>query len=189
MRTLARGGPPDLQGGQWVRVKSGWLTGRAQPESKEELESWGADVVASLQSSNAGGGIPHGFVEAALSAKALMDFCVLPVYPICRGDPTAENCDLFARFVVFAVSCLEQGKRLVVYCRQGLHRTGVGIYLLLRLLNFESEQCLSMMEEMRPRMREEFGRRTHHRHLHYKAESIFADRRFKDAVKLSIEHL
>ena len=189
MRTLARGGPPDLQGGQWVRVKSGWLTGRAQPASKEELESWGADVVTSLQSSNAGGGIAHGFVEAALSAKALMDFCVLPVYPICRGDPTAENCDLFARFVVFAVSYLEQGKRVVVHCRQGLHRTGVGIYLLLRLLNFESEQCLSMMEEMRPRMREEFVLRTSHRHLHSKAESIFADRRFKDAVKLSIEHL
>jgi hypothetical protein len=65
----------------------------------------------------------------------------------------------------------------------------VGIYLLLRLLNFESEQCLSMMEEMRPRMREEFVLRTSRRHLHSKAKCIFADRRFKDAVKLSIEHL
>ena len=66
MRTLARGGPPDLKKGAWVRVKGGWLTGRRQPESTWELESWGADVVASMYACRAGGDFARGYVEAAV---------------------------------------------------------------------------------------------------------------------------
>jgi hypothetical protein len=131
----------------------------------------GADVVASL---HAGCGIAHGIVEADASAGALKNFLVLPVYPIGRGDCSAEDCKQLARFVVFAESNLEQGNSVVVHCRQGLHRTGVAIYLLLRLIIGEPEECLSMMEKMRPKMHEEFV----HRHLHSKAETILADRRF-----------
>ncbi len=49
MQTPARDMPPVLEEGAWVRVKNGWLTGRAAPESREQLVSWGAHVVVSLQ--------------------------------------------------------------------------------------------------------------------------------------------
>ena len=49
MRIPVRDVPPDSQAGARVHDEDGWLTGRAQPESKEELESRGADVVVSLQ--------------------------------------------------------------------------------------------------------------------------------------------
>jgi protein-tyrosine phosphatase len=79
-----------------------------------------------------------------------------------------------ARFALFAESNLDQGNSVVVHCRHGLHRTGLAIYLLLRLIMGEPEECLSMMEEMRPTMHKEFV----HRQLHSKAETILADSRF-----------
>ena len=178
----ARGAPPDLQEGAWVRVKDGWLTVRAQPDSKEELDSWGADVLASLQETSAGGGIAHGIAQEAASAGLLEEYEVFPVYPICKQGHCAEDCEQFARFVVFAEEHLRHGNRLVVHCRQGLHRSGVAIYLLLREIEVAPKECLSMMEKMRPVMHGEFLRRTRNRWLCNKAENIFADTRFKHAV-------
>ena len=138
--------------------------------------------MASLHSCRAGGGIAHGIIDAAASASALKDYLVCAVNPICRGDYTAEDCQQLARFVVFADSHLKQGNRVVVHCRQGQHRTGVAIYLLLRLIVGAPEECLSMMEKMRPVMHEELLRITRHRHLYSTAESILADTRFLEGV-------
>ena len=121
-------------------------------------------------------------LDAAASASALKDYLVCAVNPICRGDYSAEDCQQLARFVVFADSHLKQGNRVVVHCRQGQHRTGVAIYLLLRLIVGAPEECLSMMEKMRPVMHEELLRITRHRHLYSKAESIFADTWFLEGV-------
>ena len=55
------------------------------------MESWGADVVASL-SCRAGGGIARWIVEAAASASAVKDHLVCAVYPTCRGGDCAEDC-------------------------------------------------------------------------------------------------
>jgi hypothetical protein len=168
-RTPALGGPPDLQGGKWVRVRSGWLTGCAH--HVEELGFLGADVVASLRR---GCGIALGIAEADESAGALTNSIVFPVYSIGRQDCSGEDCKQLARFALFAESNLDQGNRVVVHCRHGLHRTGLAIYLLLRLIMGEPEECLSMMEEMRPTMHKEFV----HRQLHSKVEEILADSRF-----------
>jgi hypothetical protein len=170
-RTPALGGPPDLQGGKWVRVRSGWLTGCAHPKNEEELGFLGADVVVSLRR---GCGIALGIVEADESAGALTNSIVFPVYSIGRLDCSGEDCKQLARFALFAESNLDQGNRVVVHCRHGLHRTGLAIYLLLRLIMGEPEECLSMMEEMRPTMHKEFV----HRQLHSKVEEILADSRF-----------
>jgi hypothetical protein len=52
-RSSAESSVPRLIGGVWIAVELGqsWgcLTGRPQPETHEELSSWGADVIASLQ--------------------------------------------------------------------------------------------------------------------------------------------
>ena len=82
MRTPARGGPPYLKEGAWVRVKDGWVTGRRQPESKWELESWCADVVANMYSCRADGDSARGYVEAAVSASALKDHIVCPIHSL-----------------------------------------------------------------------------------------------------------
>ena len=137
MRTPARGGPPDLQEGAWARVKDGALTGRRQPESTWELESWGADVVARMYSRRASGDAARGIVEAVVSASALKDHIVCLVHP-CRADYTAGDCQQLARFVAFADSHLTQGNRVVAICRRvvqqggGGRRTGIAIYLPLR---------------------------------------------------------
>ena len=180
-RKAARGEPPDLPEGAWIRVKAGWLAGFAQPRSKEELYSWGADVVVSLSHLH-GRRRAHGIVEAAVSASTLKDHLVCPISPVCEGDYTAEDCTGFACFVVWADFHLSQGHRVAVHCKQGLLRTGVAIYLLLRWIRMDIEECLSIMEKMRPEMYEEFLRNSPCRYLHDKAECIFNDSRFKAAV-------
>ena len=88
-----------------LRVEDGWFTGRAHLESKVELESWGADVVAS-RSYRAGGDIARWIVEAVASASALKDHLVCAVYPTCRGGDCAEDSKQLARYVAFADSHL-----------------------------------------------------------------------------------
>jgi hypothetical protein len=108
-RKAACGEPPDLP--EWIRVNAGWLAGFAQPKSKEELYSWGADVAVSLSHTR---GRAHGIVTAAVSAAELIDYLVCPIPPVCEGDYTAEGCTEFARFVVFADFHLSQGRRVAV---------------------------------------------------------------------------
>jgi hypothetical protein len=93
--------PPDSLEGAWVRVGDGWLTGRAQPESKEELKSWGADVVVSLQYASEGGGIAHGIAAAVVSTRAVAYHYVCPVCPTWRSGYNDEDCKQLARAVVF----------------------------------------------------------------------------------------
>jgi rhodanese-related sulfurtransferase len=154
MRTPVRDVLPDSQEGAWVRVGDGWLTGRAQPESEEELKSWGADVVVSLQFTGEGGGIAQGIVAAAASARALAHHYVCPVRPIWRRDYSDEDCTQLARAVVFIDAHLQRGHKVVVHCRHGKQRTGVAIYLLLRLHGEAQADSLSMMKTMRLKMHE-----------------------------------
>ena len=60
-----------MKGGVWVEVESGWLTGRPQPETKEELLSWGADVIASLPTGHEGSGDSARIVKEVASAGRL----------------------------------------------------------------------------------------------------------------------
>ncbi len=101
MRTLVIGVAPDALGGVWGRVGDGWLTGRAQPESKEELMSWGADVVVSLHFASEGGGTAHEIAAAVVSTRALAYHYVCPVCPTWRSDYCDEDCKQLARAVVF----------------------------------------------------------------------------------------
>ncbi len=173
MRTPVRDVPPDSQEGAWVRVGDGWLTGRAQPESKEELKSWGADVVVSLQSTGEGGGIAHGIVAAAASARALAYHYVCPVHrSTWRRDYSDEDCTELARAVVAIDAHLQRGHKVVVQCRHGQRRTAMAIYVVL-LLNVETHaDCLPMMKTMRRAMHAEFVRRSEFQDLLHKAERV-----------------
>ncbi len=150
MRTPVRDVLPDSQEDAWVRVGDGWLTGRAQPESEEELKSWGADVVVSLQYAGEGGGIAHGIVAAVASARALAYHYVCPVHPsYWKKDISVEDCTELARAVVAIDAHLQRGHKVVVQCRHGQRRTAMAIYVVL-CLNVETHaDALSMMKAMR----------------------------------------
>ncbi len=181
MRTPVRDVLLDSQEDAWVRVGDGWLTGRASPESEEELKSWGADVVVSLQSTGEGGGIAHGIVAAAASARALAYSNVCPVCPTWRSDYSDEDCKQLARAVVFIDEQLRRGHRVVVHCRNGKQRTGVASYLLLRLHGEAQADSLSMMKTMRLKMCV-----NKHRGLFDKAERVLTDSAFM--LEYTFEH-
>ena len=120
--------PPKLKEGAWVRVKRGWLTGRAGPTRHEELESWGADVVVSLQDRTAGHGYANRIVAAVASASGLVHR-VFPLRPIC----TSVNISAIERrelldVVWWSEYYLTQCLKVLLHCRHGQHRTGVAIY-------------------------------------------------------------
>ncbi len=149
MRTPVRDVPPDSQEGAWVRVGDGWLTGRAQPESEEELKSWGADVVVSLQFTGEGGGIAHGIVAAAASARALAYHYVCPVCPTWRSDYSDEDCKQLARAVVVIDAHLQRGDKVAVLCRHG---QALAIYVVLRVNGETQADSESRMKTMRLKM-------------------------------------
>ena len=172
-----------MEDGAWVRVKNAWLLARAEPKSKEELDSWGADAVAYLltKSSQA-----EAIEKEAVSAGKLKVLGVFPVQPTCTRDYIYNDCWQMGRFVAWADAQLTRGNKVVVHCRQGQHRTGVAIYLLLRYIYGDwKERCFSIMRDMRPLMLSELRRVTTHRHLVDKAESIFADSRFRNALSVA----
>ena len=115
MRTPVRDVLPDSQEDAWVRVGDGWLTGRASPESEEELKSWGADVVVSLHCTGEGGGFAHEIVAAAASAQALAHHYVCPLRNVCRGHYTDDDCLHLARAVVIIDAHLQRGHKW--WCR------------------------------------------------------------------------
>jgi hypothetical protein len=149
MRTPVRDVPPDAQEGAWVRVGNGGLTMRAQPESKEELKSWGADVVVSMQSTGEGGGIAHEIVAAAASARALAYHYVCPVCPTWRFEYSDEDCKQLTRAVVFIDAHLQRGDKVAVLCRHG---QALAIYVVLRLNGEAQADSLSRMKTMRIKM-------------------------------------
>jgi hypothetical protein len=134
------------RGGAWVCFGHGWLTGRAQPESKETLKSWGADVVVSLQCTGEGGGIAHGIVAAVASARALAYHYVCPVSPTWRTDYSDEDCKQLARTVAVIDAHLRRGDKVAVLCRHG---QALAIYVVLRLNGEAQEDSVSMMNTMR----------------------------------------
>ena len=165
--------PAKLKEGAWVRVKRGWLTGRAEPTSQEELESWGADVVLSLQERSAGRGSANRTVAAAASASGLV-LIVYPIHPSSRhAHINTLECKELSEVVWWTDFYLEQGLKVLLHCRHGHHRTGVAIYSVLRSMVEEPAHFLSMMREMRPAMHTEIVLKTNCRHLVAKAEAIF----------------
>ena len=174
--------PQTLKEGAWVRVKRGWLTGRAEPTSEKELESWGADVVISLQDRSAGHGKANRIVAAAASASVLLHQ-VFPIQPICRA--VIERSALLD-VVWWGQHHLAHGLKVLLHGRHGQHRTGVAIYLLLRSIFDDPVQCLSMMKEMRPIMHAELLRKTANRYLFHKAETIFESPEVRAGVTLTV---
>ena len=169
MRTPVRDVLPDSQGA-WVRVGDGWLTGRAQPESEEELKSWGADVVVSLQHACEGGGIAHGIVAAAVSARALTYHYVCPVHNILTSIYNAEDCTEFARAVVAIGAHLQRGHKVVVQCDHGQRRTSMAIYVAM-LLNVDALE-FPMIRAMFPTMLLEFARAGNGEDLYAKVQCV-----------------
>ena len=157
MRTVVRDVLLDSQEDAWVRVGDVWLTGRAEPESKEEFKSWGADVVASLHYASEGNEIAHWIVAAAVSARALAYHYVCTVHiPTWRSGCGDNDCTVLARAVVAIDAHLQRGHKVAVHCRRGLRRTAMPMYMVL-LLNVETHaDCLPMMKTMRRAMHAKF---------------------------------
>ena len=107
-RSSAESSVPRLIGGVWIAVELGqsWgcLTGRPQPETHEELSSWGADVVASLQSGHERS-VSACIVREAVSAGRLQDHVFFPIEPMCRPFYTKDDCRMFCDLVKFTAGC------------------------------------------------------------------------------------
>ena len=86
---------------------------------------------------------------------------------------------MYGELVKFAADHLRKGCRVVVHCRQGLHRSGVAIYLVLRYLGVTDETSLRCMAEMRPEMHRQFLMKAKHRDLYKKARGILSDKKFQ----------
>jgi protein-tyrosine phosphatase len=167
--------PPALKDGAWVLVGKDWLAASAHPKSKEEVLAWGADAVASLNKDDCRA---HDIEAEAVSAGQLKAHRLFPLQRICTPDYTPDDCEQLASFVNWALGEWTKGRKVLVHCSQGLHRAGVAIYLLLRSAMGADKNTDSIMKEMCPRMLEEF----HKKHLRAKAERIFHDPAFLDAV-------
>jgi hypothetical protein len=135
-----------------VKVNGGWLTGRRAPSDVQGVRSWGADVVLSLV--KAGSPMPqeHAIFEAAEKTCDVKEYRHFSVDPIRRGVPTAEQCKQLAKTVLFAQGKVMKGKRVAVQSGQGQERTGVAIYLLLRMDGALPPVVSSRMKTMRPEM-------------------------------------
>ncbi len=103
--------------------------------------------------------------------------CV-PIEPICRPGFTKDDCKAFAELVHYVTIRLQKGQRVVVHCRQGLHRTGIAIFLLLRAAVGDDaksdEECLEIMATMRrPMLQATYS------DLYAEAKDIFAAKKFQ----------
>ena len=178
----ARGVLPTLQDGAWIPAKSGWLTARAEPASAEEFESWGADVVVSLEERSTGTGITHRIVSASAFAMENQHL-VCPIDPICNNSVTSDY-DLMEllHVVWWSDYWLVHGCRVLLYYKHRCCRTGVAMHVLLRSILDQPAQCLSLMEKMRPDMHLQIVIRARERHLIAKADTISASPKFQGGI-------
>ena len=141
MRILVR----DVQAGAWDRAVDGLLIVPAQLESIEELESYGANVVTSLQERSAEKGIADGNVAAATSSSGCGTSCTIPS-PMASSTPQTAS-SLHASFGG-ATSGVYKGD-----CSAYTNITArVWRLLSLRSTLEKPAQCLSLMKGMRPEM-------------------------------------
>ncbi len=171
MRTPVRDVLLDSQEDAWVRVGDGWLTGRAQPESKEELKSWGRRCRG----------------ESAVywrrrwhCAWDRRGGCISPRVGVSLRVPSpplhlekaisVEDCTELARAVVAIDAHLQRGHKVVVQCRHGQRRTAMAIYVVLLLNVVTHADCLPMMKTMRRAMHVEVGKRSKFKDLFVKTQ-------------------
>ena len=85
---------------------------------------------------------------------------------------------MFCDLVKFTAGCLQKGLRVAIHCRQGHHRTGIAIYLVLRYLGHSDASCLRTMERMRPEMYKQFVKQAAGHDFHRMAQDIFTNHSF-----------
>ena len=157
---------------------SGWLTCRPQPETHEELSSWGADVVASLQTGNESADSAR-IVKEAASAGRLEGYGFFAITRKRGPAHTKDRCRTFGELVKFTAHHLERGHKVVIHCcGRGQRRTGIAIYLVLRYLGRFDASCLRTMERMRPEMYKQFVKQAAGHDFHRMAQDIFTNHSF-----------
>ena len=154
---------------------SGALTGAALPATMSELRTWEAQVVVSLVSRR----IQDGWMDQVFNKEQKVAWHRYPLQSMVNTSiediPTEDWKNLESAISVATRSVLE-GKRTVVHCAFGNHRTGFVIYCVLRIgMRYDQERTLEIMREMRPEMHFEMTRskrKQSFRSLIPKAEAI-----------------
>ena len=140
----------DVQVGAWGRAEDGCLTVPAQPESNEELESCGADVVVSLQERSAGKGSADRIVAAATSSCGCGTSCTQYI-PSTMASSTPQTASSLHASFGGATCGLYKGA-----CIADTNITArMWRFLLLRWILEKPAQCLPLIKGMRPEMHDQ----------------------------------
>jgi hypothetical protein len=168
-----------------LKVDKGWLTGRGAPLDVQRVRSWGADVVLSLvNAATFSRQQKHAIFEEAEEAGTVKEYRQFQVDPISRGEPTAKLCKQLANLVAYAEDKIRKGNRVAVHSRQGQPRTGVAIYLLMRMGGDLRTAVPSRMKTMYREMHDDMIDQEKRQDMFTAAEEILGDGRFKWALDM-----
>ena len=144
---------------------------------------WGADVVLSLVCA-ATFSTPqkNAIFEEAEKAGAVKEYRQFSVDPISRGESTAKQCKQLANMVAYAQDKIMKGNRVAVHSRQGQARTGVAIYLLLRMGGDLPPAGPYRMKTMCRERHDDMIDQERRQDMFTAAEEILGDDRFKWAL-------
>ena len=93
-----------------------------------------------------------------------------------------KTCVALGNFVAWADRGFRQGSKVVVHCHQGLHRTALAVYLLLRHRNKSEDTAKRYMQMLRPNMWTEFTRERYRRRALMPSLKSLADRVYEDVL-------
>ena len=154
----------------WTAVGGGWLAAAGAPGAGR-LQGWqqdGATDVLTLQRAD-----EHAPKLPETCAEVGLGWHHLPL----SGRRLEQPADQAALARLPAVLAALPGRRMVVHCSAGLHRTGLVLYLLARLAGDSPEAAVAAVAQSRLLTAEELCRSTRrHGRLQDLAEAWLAQR-------------
>lgn len=153
-------GKTDENTSRWVPFGAHELTASGAP-GKRRLPGWEeaglTDVITLQREDEMNAAIPQSCAERGwrwhhipLSGKKLE----------AATDP--ESLLALAELARDLVTTPEPPRRIVVHCSAGLHRTGVALFLMLRVTGYEKEDALALIQKARALTAHELDRTNRH---------------------------
>ena len=122
----------------------GSVAARGMPQTARQLESWMPDVLISLL-------LQNGDWLRRVTEMLRVRWYFRPIAPICNAKRAASRQDLqnFQAGVFEAIAELQVGRRLLIHCIQGFHRTGVFLLLLLVARGYTTDAAVRRIHDIR----------------------------------------
>lgn len=145
-----------LSKSSWVSCQSGHITAAGAPSLARlrEWKDWGATDVVTLQRGD------EMRPELPAECRALeLTWWHRPLSGK-RLEAKADRDSLTKLRSILALLAESPGRKIVLHCSAGLHRTGVFLYLLLRESGLCKSEALAKIHEARPLTAQELERST-----------------------------